>query len=116
MANDEPEIRIDKERIREAAINLIKAFDSLPPEAENIRGWRRTYHALIERALNGEINDAVSSEDKDVPGVYFELEGGFRDYPYLQKAISRFRIEVEGKRELYEKYDADFEEWRRKLP
>ena len=68
---------IDKARIKEAALNLIKAFDALPPEAGDIRDWRRTYYGLIERALNGEINEEVRSGDRDYPSAYFQIEGGF---------------------------------------
>ena len=97
---------VDKDRIKEAAINLVRAFDALPPEAESIRGWRRTYNRLIQRALNGEINEEVSYEDKDYPGTYFQTEGGFRNYPDLDTAISRFRMEVDGSRDRFEKIDA----------
>ena len=97
---------IDKARIKEAALNLIKAFDELPPEAGDIRDWRRTYYGLIERALNGEINEEVRSGDRDYPSAYFQTEGGVRDYPDLDTAILRFRMEVSGSRDRFEKIDA----------
>ena len=95
---------INKERIRQAALNLIRAFDELPPEAQEMRYWRRSFNSLIEKALNGEINEPFY----DAPGGRFNAEGGFRDYPDLEGAIAEFKIEIQGWREDVEEISARF--------
>ena len=85
---------MDQQRLQALAAELEQLLARLAPAAGEVADLRSAVEPLLALAGSGALSAPLPWGD--IPGGRYFTEGGLRQYPGLEQAFARFRIEATG--------------------
>ncbi|MGX9696537.1 hypothetical protein ACWYXK_06075 [Janthinobacterium lividum] len=85
---------MDQQRLQVHAAELEQLLARLAPTDGEVADLRSALEPLLALAGSGALS--ASLPWGDIPGGRYFTEGGLRQYPELEQAFARFRIEATG--------------------
>ncbi|WP_219133619.1 hypothetical protein [Janthinobacterium sp. UMAB-60] len=85
---------MDQQRLRALAAELEQLLARLAPIDGEVADLRSAVEPLLALAGSGALSTPLPWGD--IPGGRYFTEGGLRQYPELEQAFARFRIEATG--------------------
>ena len=85
---------MDQQRLQASAAELEQWLARLAPADGEVADLRSALEPLLALAGSGALSAPVPWGD--IPGGRYFTEGGLRQYPELEQAFARFRIEATG--------------------
>ena len=85
---------MDQQRLQARAAELEQVLARLAPADGEVADLRSALKALLALAGSGALSAPLPWGD--IPGGRYFTEGGLRQYPELEQAFARFRIEATG--------------------
>ena len=85
---------MDQQRLQARAAELEQLLARLAPADGEVADLRSALKALLALAGSGALSAPLPWGD--IPGGRYFTEGGLRQYPELEQAFARFRIEATG--------------------
>ena len=85
---------MDQQRLQARAAELEQLLARLAPADAEVADLRSAVEPLLALAGSGALSAPLPWGD--IPGGRYFTEGGLRQYPELEQAFARFRIEATG--------------------
>lgn len=85
---------MDQQRLQALAAELEQLLARLAPADGEVADLRSAVEPLLALAGSGALSAPLPW--RDIPGGRYFTEGGLRQYPGLEQAFARFRIEATG--------------------
>ncbi|KAB8055469.1 MAG: hypothetical protein RSE46_08545 [Janthinobacterium sp.] len=85
---------MDQQRLQALAAELEQSLARLAPTDGEVADLRSALEPLLALAASGGVTAPLPWGD--IPGGRYFTEGGLRQYPELELAFARFRIEATG--------------------
>ncbi|QKY10183.1 hypothetical protein [Janthinobacterium lividum] len=85
---------MDQQRLQAHAAELEQLLARLAPNDGEVADLRSALEPLLALARSGALSAPLPWGD--IPGGRYFTEGGLRQYPELEQAFARFRIETTG--------------------
>ncbi|MCC7700890.1 hypothetical protein IGS59_01460 [Janthinobacterium sp. GW460P] len=85
---------MDQQRLQAHAAELAQLLARLAPADGEVADLRSALEPLLALAGSGALSAPLPWGD--IPGGRYFTEGGLRQYPELEQAFARFRIETTG--------------------